>query len=177
MHHTCAQLHAWIYNTRDQRSLASIVSQGPSSLQDPRTETAHSVLNQNIAYQDQQLKSDLRANCLGQQFCPGSTRFVAVKEWPSKWLKIVAFCPWNLYDNGHSLSETPRLTSYLRLRMSSNCTCASLVCKAVVGPKSDQPNRSLRLCYIWKLYISTGIGVKDNSSAVQLWWLVAIQML
>ena len=89
MHHTCAQLHAWIYNTRDQRSLASIVSQGPSSLQDPRTETAHSVLNQNIAYQDQQLKSDLRANCLGQQFCPGSTRFVAVKEWPSKWLKIL----------------------------------------------------------------------------------------
>ena len=126
MHHMCVQLiHMW-----DQKSLASIIPQALSSLQVPRNETAHSVISQNLACQDQQLKSNRQANCLSQPRCPGSTHFVAVKEWQQNgwkfWLNI-AFCLWNLYDDGQSLPETSSLWLHVYSNWSFRFSYTSLI--------------------------------------------------
>ena len=137
--HICnTRAHSWSQHTRDQRLLVLIVPQAPSSLQGPRNETAHSVLNQSLASQDQQLKSILQENWLCQLHCSGSTRFVIEMVENSDSTVVHEICTL-------LLSEMAWLTSSLRLHVYSNCTCASSVCKKVVRPKPDQPDRLLQL--------------------------------
>ena len=87
------EVHLYLCSIFCSHSLVQVSTafraQNTPQARSPRNATAHSVLNQNLACQDQQLQSDLWVNCLGQPRCPGRTCFVAVKEWPSKWLKIL----------------------------------------------------------------------------------------
>jgi len=67
LHHTFLQLNSYV-----ESEIVSLIPQALSSLQGPRNKTIHSVLiiaNQNLACQDQQLKSDLQANFSGQPCC------------------------------------------------------------------------------------------------------------
>ena len=79
------------------------------------------IVHRNLACQDLQLKSDLRANFLGQLRCSGSMCFVTMKECIDQinqdgWeicRPNVAFCPWNLYNDGQLFFETAWLISSL----------------------------------------------------------------
>ena len=95
-------------------------AQAPSSLQGPGNETAHSV-KQNPTCQDPQLKRAIsekflfaavafRWTCVGQLHCRRQNRLGCSKGsrvnqngWKS-WRKV-AYCQWNLYDDGQPFSK------------------------------------------------------------------------